>query len=141
MHAGLHLTGYAAVYRASASCLPCSHALSLAPCILSCVDPALIIAASPCILYRVCQQRLIQLNEHFAAQPPPTGEGSPFAAYFAVGGPDPVMKLGPLAGAAAAALGVGGGKGAVAGGKKGAAKASAGASGSAKAALRIPDGF
>ncbi|KAG2454831.1 hypothetical protein HYH02_000663 [Chlamydomonas schloesseri] len=87
-------------------------------------------------------QRLIQLNDHFAAQPPPTSEGSPFAAYFAVGGPDPVPKLGPLgvAGGAGAALEGGSGKG----GKKGAAKAgaTAGASGGmTKAALQIPDGF
>ncbi|KAG2440077.1 hypothetical protein HXX76_004191 [Chlamydomonas incerta] len=88
-------------------------------------------------------QRLIQLNDHFAAQPPPTGEGSPFAAYFAVGGPDPVPKLGPLGAAASVALEAGGGKGAAGGAKKGAAKAGAAASvgGSAKAALRAPDGF
>ncbi|GFR42119.1 hypothetical protein Agub_g2962 [Astrephomene gubernaculifera] len=42
-------------------------------------------------------QRLIQLNAHFLRQPPAPADGSPFAPLFAVGGPDPVPKLGPLA--------------------------------------------
>ncbi|GLC77529.1 hypothetical protein PLESTF_001951200 [Pleodorina starrii] len=46
---------------------------------------------------RQAVQRLIQLNAHFARQPPAPEGGSPFAPLFAVGGPDLVPRLGPLA--------------------------------------------
>ncbi|KAG2495327.1 hypothetical protein HYH03_006597 [Edaphochlamys debaryana] len=87
---------------------------------------------------RQAVQRLIQLNAHFASQPPAPADGSPFAPLFAVGGPDPVPRLGGSGGGAGGGKGAGGKGGK--GGKGGADQGSSKGPG-AKAAPQLPKGF